>query len=101
MTPEPLVQPLDTLQARLAALRGTGMTWRQIRAEFYPDVPPGTLCAVAKGRNPRKVSIRLALGLPIDPIILAEPRLCSCQCGISFVPVVYNQRRIPGHPRRR
>ena len=100
IAPQALVQPLDIVRAGLAVLHGAGMTWRQIRAEFYPSVPPGTLCAVAHGRNPRKASIRRALGLPVDPLILASPRMCACGCGIGFVPVVHNQIFLPGHRRR-
>ncbi len=34
-------------------------------------------------------------------LVLANPRTCSCGCGRSFIPVVWNQTRIPTHPRRR
>lgn len=57
------VQTLDKLQARLIAARATGMTWRDIAAHFQP-VPAGTLCAIAKGRDPKSPAIRAALGLP-------------------------------------
>jgi len=77
------------------------MTWRQIRAELYPAVPAGTLCAVAKGREPRKSSVRIALGLPVDPVILPEITVCSCGCGQCFVGKVPHQKRLPGHARRR
>jgi hypothetical protein len=96
-----LVQPLDTLRAALNRLRGQSLTWRHIRASYFPGVPAGTLCAVARGREPRKPEIRRALGLPVDPVILATPRVCACGCGISYVPIVPHQRRLPGHPRRR
>lgn len=39
------------------------MPWRKI-AEFFPGVPAGTLCAIAKGRDPKSPAIRAALGLP-------------------------------------
>lgn len=39
------------------------MTWRQIAAHF-DGVPAGTLCAIAKGRDPKSPAIRAALGLP-------------------------------------
>lgn len=57
------VQTLDKLKARLVSARATGMHWRQI-AEFFPGVPAGTLCAIAKGRDPKSPAIRAALGLP-------------------------------------
>lgn len=95
-----LVQPLDTLRERLLGLHGT-RTWRDIQAAFYPTVPAGTLASVAKGRDPQRKSIRVALGLPVDPIPLATPRVCACGCGIPFLPRVPNQKRLPGHPRRR
>lgn len=57
------VQTLDTLKADLQARRATGMTWRAIAAEF-PGAPPGTLCAIAKGREPKGAVVRQALGLP-------------------------------------
>lgn len=57
------VQTLDKLRARLISARATGMHWRAI-AEFFPGVPAGTLCAIAKGRDPKSPAIRRALGLP-------------------------------------
>lgn len=60
------VQTLDTLKADLQARRATGMTgmtWRAIAADF-PGAPPGTLCAIAKGREPKGARVREALGLP-------------------------------------
>ena len=56
-----LVQRLDKLKARLNCQRATGMTWRAIAAQF-PGVPPGTLCAIAKGRKPPAAHLK-ALGL--------------------------------------
>ena len=53
---------LDTLRKRLGDMRAAKMTWRAIAAEFRP-VPPGTLCAIYKGRAPKKLSYRRALGL--------------------------------------
>ena len=69
--PKLLVQRLDTLRRDLEAQRAAGIPkrgkltpWREI-AKSYPGVPPGTLCAVGKGREPHKPSIRAALGLPV------------------------------------
>lgn len=106
MTAATPVQTLDKLQAELYGLWASGMHWRQIRADFYPSVPAGTLCSVAHGRQPRKAAIRAALGLPahIDQdgaIILAEARECACGCRETFVPRTVNQKRLAGHPRRR
>lgn len=61
--PKGSVQTLDTLRSRLTSARATGMTWRQIAAHF-DGVPAGTLCAIAKGRDPKSPAIRSALGLP-------------------------------------
>ena len=69
--PKLLVQRLDTLRRDLEAQRAAGIPkwgkltpWREI-AKSYPGVPPGTLCAVFKGREPHKATIRAALGLPV------------------------------------
>lgn len=63
--PNRSVQRLDAIRSDLARLRARHipLTWREI-AERYPGVPAGTLCAIAKGREPKKHAIRNALGLP-------------------------------------
>lgn len=66
------VQTLDKLRARLIAARATEMPWRKI-AEFFPGVPAGTLCAIAKGRDPKSPAIRAALGLPAYASALVCP----------------------------
>lgn len=86
-TPAP-VQTLDKLKARLDALHGTGLTWRQIATKF-DGVPAGTLCAISKGREPRKASVRAALGLPV---LLPAP---ACACGEVHV----RRGRCPNAPR--
>lgn len=61
------VQSLDALRRVLLARRAEQhppTPWRVLAAD-YPGVPAGTLCAIAKGREPRKASIRAALGLPV------------------------------------
>ena len=65
------VQRLDTLRRDLEARRAAGIPktgkstpWREI-AKDYPGVPPGTLCAVFKGREPHKPAILRRLGLPV------------------------------------
>ncbi len=59
------VQRLDAIRSDLARLRARRIPvpWRKI-AERYPGVPAGTLCAIFKGREPKKHSVRRALGLP-------------------------------------
>lgn len=94
------VQTLDMLRAEIVARKGSGMTWRAM-SPLYGGIPAGTLCAIAKGRVPRKPSVRAALGLPVEAITLAEPRECDCGCRTVFVPRVPNQKRMPGHRRRR
>jgi hypothetical protein len=59
------VQRLDTLRKSLREQRRLGRRWRDIAAD-YPGVPAGTLCAIFKGRNPKKHSVRAALGLPVQ-----------------------------------
>jgi hypothetical protein len=74
--------------------------WTALAEEV--GVPTTTLWRFCHdGYEPRKPSIRMALGLPVDPIVLAAPRVCACGCGISYVPIVPHQVRLPGHPRRR
>src|SRR3990167_2485838 len=65
------VQRLDTLRRDLEAHRAAGIPktgkstpWREI-AKLYPGVPPCTLCAVFKVREPHKLAIRAALHLPV------------------------------------
>jgi len=67
------------------------------------------------GREPRAHHLRLNVGLPasvetiptpgtdVTPgsLTLTSSRPCACGCGRSFLPRTWNQRRIPGHPRRR
>ncbi len=48
------------------------MTWRAIAAHF-DGVPAGTLCAIAKGRDPKSPAIRAALGLPAFASALVCP----------------------------
>lgn len=62
------VQALDTLRRDLAAKRALGIKWRDMAAD-YPGVPPGTLCAILKGRKPPK-AYRCALGI----VTTAKPR---------------------------
>jgi hypothetical protein len=72
------VQRLDTIQKRLAVLHHTVMLpWRVIaeRPE-YLGIPPGMLCAISKGREPKNNRIRIILGLPV----LAPAPVCPT-CG--------------------
>ena len=77
--PKLLVQRLDALRRVLDEKRRAGIPltgkptpWREI-AKSYPGVPPGTLCAVFKGREPHKASIRASLGLPVTVAIAVCP----------------------------
>lgn len=75
-------------------------SWRFVAAGL--GVPLGTLWRFCHDSyEPKKPEIRRALGLPVDPVVLAAPRVCACGCGISYVPIVPHQVRLPGHPRRR
>jgi hypothetical protein len=60
------VQSLDMVQERLNCLHEIGgLSWRRIAAlEEYEGIPPGTLNAIAKGREPKKLEHRKILGLP-------------------------------------
>lgn len=65
MTPNTHVQSLDIVQNELKRLHAIpGNTWRRIAAmDAYSGIPPGTLCSIAKGRNPKKPEYRRILGL--------------------------------------
>jgi hypothetical protein len=56
------VQSLDTVRQALLRLHATHKSWRKVAA--LVGVPAGTACSIAKGRVPRKSSVRRALGLP-------------------------------------
>lgn len=57
-------QSLEKHQARLKALRRSGLFWRHIaELDAYRGIPPGTLSAIAKGREPKKKEHRAILGL--------------------------------------
>ena len=43
----------------------------------------------------------LKSGVSDSLIALVKARECACGCGIQFIPSVWNQIRLPGHPRRR
>ena len=72
------VQSLDNLSGTLQALKAIhGTTWRDIaQIEQYQGIPAGTLCAIAKGRNPKNPHYREILRLPV----LALAPVCL-QCG--------------------
>ena len=111
---EGFVETFDNLQNRLEWLHGSKMTWRQI-AGLFPGVSAGTLCDIAKGREPKGAVIRKALGLPplvrvqapagidVQPasLIVHSSRICDCGCNRNFVPGQANQKRIRGHRRPR
>jgi len=98
--PKLLVQRLDTLRRDLEAQRAAGIPkwgkltpWREI-AKSYPGVPPGTLCAVFKGREPHKATIRAALGLPVTVPVAVCPH-----CGQP--PLSKHHRCVGAAPRPR
>jgi hypothetical protein len=66
------VQQLDTVVTELNRLHDShALSWRKISAlPKYQGIPAGTLCAIAKGREPKKNKHRLILGLP--PLGTAE-----------------------------
>jgi hypothetical protein len=113
-TLEALVQPLDALRSRLIGLK-VAKTWRAISRDVFPSVPPGTLCAIAKGRDPKKIALREALGLPVSaettpangvvlvhrPVVLRSEIQCGCGCGSWLVPGSWNQAYLPGHRKHR
>lgn len=73
---EEAIVTLDELAMRLGQLYNEQkMKWREIAdLPEYRGVPPGTLCAIMKGRNPKKHETRHILGLPI---------LCP-RCGLEI-----------------
>lgn len=96
-----MYESIELIRKRLEALAAE-TSWGRVAAELaVPKVTLWRFCL--RGYEPRTPRIRLALGLAATPgpIVLAEARLCACQCGTWFIPRVWNQRRIPGHPRRR
>jgi hypothetical protein len=59
------VTKCDRLKFRLCALIGIkGQTWRKI-AEMprFKGIPPGTLCAISKGYDPKNPEVRAKLHL--------------------------------------
>jgi len=84
-TPAAHVQPLDALRRDLLARRAQNnppTPWRALAAD-YPGVPAGTLCAISKGREPRKACVRRALGLPV---LVAVPACPTCGGAHKFRP---------------
>lgn len=69
---------LDSVQQRLRSLHTqSSLSWREIASlPQYEGIPPGTLCAIAKGRDPKNPEYRRKLGLP---------RICpNCGAEISW-----------------
>ena len=63
---------LATKRAEINARYSELKSWRKVAQRHYPEVKPGTLCAVAKGYQPRSSKVLAALGLlhwglPSDP----------------------------------
>lgn len=93
MTSKSSVQPLDKARRDLQeAYRALG-TWRAVASKF--GIPPGTACAVAKGREPKSASVRKALGLPVLHLAPACPA-----CGVVHVSKrCPSKRKAPSGPR--
>lgn len=72
------VQSLDKAQDALLQLYSTYQSWRAVSKIL--GLPAGTLCAIAKGREPKKAEHRLALGLPV----LAPAPICPA-CKVVHV----------------
>lgn len=97
------VRSRDTLAAELNALHRAGITWRQIAAlARFCGVPAGTLCAIAKGYEPKSPDLRAKLGLPPTATVVSVdgaipdgtqvPGHAICvQCGAPFTPNVHNR----------
>jgi len=58
---------LDIVQDELKRLHAIpGHTWRVIAAlDAYRGIPAGSLCSIAKGRDPKNPEYRRILGLPL------------------------------------
>lgn len=72
------VQPLDTIISELNHLHDSqNLSWRKIaaRSEFR-GIPAGTLCSIAKGREPKKRKHRMILKLP--PLAIAVDPCPHC-----------------------
>ena len=72
MIPSSRVQPLDAVRKRLITLNdGIGLSWREIaKMDDFKGIPPGTLCAIAKGREPMKPEHRRILNLADVSVVL-------------------------------
>ena len=97
------VQSLDTVIRALLQLNTVGgMAWRDIaKMDAYKGIPAGTLCAIAKGREPKNPHYREILRLPV----LAPAPVCA-KCGAVHVtkrctangkPAGARWVRVPGH----
>ena len=92
----------EQVLGHIRALHEAGASFRQIaRFRFDGRVSYGVVARAVAGIEPANPEIRRALGLPIEPELLAAPRLCECGCQTWFIPKVPHQKRLPGHPRRR
>ena len=74
------VQSLDMARNELRGIYAEYKSWRRVAIEYGSKIPAGTLCAIAKGREPKKAIHRAALGLPA----LAPAPVCL-KCGAVHV----------------
>jgi hypothetical protein len=58
------VQTMDMVRDMLHSLHKSLRTWRRVSIHFNAKIPAGTLCSIAKGREPKKPEYRKILGLP-------------------------------------
>ena len=67
MTVEIGVRALDIARERLNRLHDIpGNSWRKIALlDAYIGIPAGSLCSIAKGREPKNLEHRRILGLPL------------------------------------
>jgi len=68
------VRTMDMVQDDLNRLHGIVGNWRAVGDILR--LPPGTLCSIAKGREPRGKRVRMILGLPT---LSAAPVCPNCE----------------------
>ena len=76
MGAEHAVQTLDKVCNRLNDQYRLYGSWRRVAAVYGNQIPAGTLCAIAHGREPKRADHRAILGLPA----LAPAPVCL-RCG--------------------
>lgn len=105
-----------TMVEYVQALHNAKRSLRRIaREDFGDQVSYGVIARLMQGIEPRRASIRAALGLPpllrLSPgagieiaegaVVLRSSRRCACGCERAFIPNSWNHRYLPGHRRHR